>query len=780
MTDFWGASMIGSKSVLNVGIAWGAILAAVPAQAQQVPPVTEQPQSDAAPNNSSTDEGGDIVVTAQKRAQRLLDVPVPMTAISADNLSTQNVVRIADIYEKVPGIQYSGQRVSSLALRGITTGGATSPTVALLLDDVQFGGTTNAGQPPLPDFDPSALERVEVLRGPQGTLYGASSLGGLIKYVLKQPDTRALSGRVEVGGTAVSHGGEGYAVRGSLNVPLTDWLAVSGSGFKREDAPYLDNASTNPLVTDRTDVNTREAWGFRGAVLVRPTGNLTLNFSALQQKQDARNSDLAITAGGVPICAACYGTTTIPRQRTARITFDPVFGDLTINSVDSINSAKFQLYTGRAELDLGAAQVTSISAWSRADNIITSDVTNVFSFLRSPGLYNVPGGTVQIANSDYTRKFSQELRIGGTGAQFDWLVGGFYTVEHVGTNQTLLVRNASAALVNTPYVGEGPSTYREYAGFGDLTWHVTDRLDLQVGGRYARNTQDSANILTLDPKVVGIFGVNGGIPFNSKDSVFTWLVSPSYHVSNDILAYARVASGYRPGGPNLDASGVGAFGPDRVVNYEVGFKGKVIPDLLVIDASIFQIDWTKIQLQGTASNNFTFITNGGEARSRGVEVQASLNPWRGMALDGNMTVTDAEITQALPGLNASSLSAPTGSRLPFSSRFSANLSAQQTFTVKNGLQATLGFTFTHVGNRAGPFNTVAGNGGHPRILIPAYQTIGVNAGATINDVWSITAYVRNLLDERGVAAADSRSGTNVPTALFIQPATMGLTLARKF
>ncbi len=772
--------MFGSKRAFYTGVAAIALVPAVPALAQQTPPVTAQPQTDAASGDLPSTENGDIVVTAQKRAERLIDVPVPITAISADNLATQNVVRIADIYEKVPGLQYSGQRVSSIALRGITTGGATSPTVAILLDDVQFGGTTGAGQPPLPDFDPSALERIEVLRGPQGTLYGASSLGGLIKYVLKSPDTDRISGRVEVGGTAVGHGDVGYSTRGSLNLPLADWLAVSGSGFYRDDAPYLNNASTNPLVTDRTDVNTRKAWGFRGAVLVRPTSNLTLNFSALNQKQDARNSDLAITSGGVPICTTCYLGATATARATAPVTFDPVYGDLTINSVDSVNSAKFQLYSGRAELDLGGAQVTSITAWSRADNVITSDVSNVFSFLRSPALYNVPGGTVQIANADYTHKFSQELRIGGTGSRFDWLIGGFYTVENAGTNQTLFVRNAAGSLVNTPYRSLGPSRYREYAGFGDLTWHVTDRFDLQVGGRYARNKQDSATALALDPKVVGIFGENGTTPFQSKDDAFTWLVSPNYHVSNDIMVYARVASGYRPGGPNLDATGEGPFDPDRVINYEVGLKGKIVPDLLVLDASVFQIDWTKIQLQGTASNNFTFITNGGEARSRGVEVQASLTPWRGMAVDGNMTVTDAEITQALPSPNPSSLSALSGARLPFSTRFSANLSAQQSFPVKAGVLATIGVSFTHVGNRAGPFNTVAGNAGHPRILIPAYQTVGINAGATFYDAWSITAYVRNLFDARGVAAADSRSGTNVPTALFIQPVTMGLTLARKF
>lgn len=124
------------------------------------------------------------------------------------------------------------------------------------------------------------------------------------------------------------------------------------------------------------------------------------------------------------------------------------------------------------------------------------------------------------------------------------------------------------------------------------------------------------------------------------------------------------------------------FDPDRVINYEIGFKGKVVTDLLTIDASLYQIDWTRIQLQGTAANEFTFIVNDGKARSRGVELQASMNRWPGMALDGNMTVADAEVTGALPAPNASSLVAASGDRLPFSARFTANLSAQQTFAAK--------------------------------------------------------------------------------------------------
>jgi len=753
------------KHAVSVSTAIAALAISLPALAQDAQSPSESVE-------------GDIIVTAQKKSERLIDVPVAISAISAETLTTQNINRISEFFDRVPGLQYSGQRVSALALRGITTGGATAPTVALLVDDVQFGGTTGAGQPPIPDFDASAISRVEVLRGPQGTLYGASSLGGLIKYVLKEPDTREFSGRVELGGTSVAHGGTGYAVRGSVNVPISDWLAIAGSGFKREDAPYLNNI--NPKALKAKDVNTRDVWGFRGAALIKPADNFRIVLSALNQKQDAMNSDLAITSGGVPVCVACTLTTS-PNRATAVTTFEPVYGDLTLNSLDSINKAKFQLYSARAELELGGVNITSISAWSRADNVITSDVTSVFGgLLRSLyGLATTPN--VQIANADRTHKFSQELRLSGDiGTSLSWLAGGFYTVEHAATDQTLI---ASGSLNAQPYIGEGPGTYREYAGFADLTWHATDKLDIQVGGRYSHNKQHNETTLNTEATVAPVFG-SGTTIGDSSDNAFTWLISPNYHFSRDIIAYARIATGYRPGGPNIAAppSVPNAFGPDRVLNYELGFKGRVVPGLLTIDASLFQIDWSKIQLQGTDSiSSLTFLANGGKARSRGLEFAANLTPWAGMTIDTSLTFTDATLTQDLPTLaGATGLKGLAGDRLPFAAKVTANLTAQQTFELNGTLEGSLGFTVIYVGDRAGTFVTNAANATRPRLLLPEYTSVDIRGGLTYDKVWSLNVYVRNLFDKRGVTAADNRNGVNVPTALFTQPRTLGVTLARSF
>ncbi|HEX4973576.1 MAG TPA: TonB-dependent receptor, partial [Steroidobacteraceae bacterium] len=186
----------------------------------------------------------EVVVTAQKRAERLLDVPIPVTAVDGQFLLKHNELRLQDYYSRVPGLNYSPGQWGEprIAIRGIVTDPYTNPTVGLMIDDIPYGLSINQNGGGGPDIDPGDLARIEVLRGPQGTLYGASSMGGLLKYVTVDPSTEALSGRVQVGTSSVSKGDDlGYSVRGSINVPLGDTLAIRASAFTRREPGYIDN-----------------------------------------------------------------------------------------------------------------------------------------------------------------------------------------------------------------------------------------------------------------------------------------------------------------------------------------------------------------------------------------------------------------------------------------------------------------------------------------------------------------------------------------------------------
>ena len=252
------------------------------------------------PADTSGSELAEVVVTAEKRAERLQDVPVPVTAINTDSLLENNLVRLEDYYTSVPGLSLTSSTFGqpSVIIRGITTGAGTltNPTVGIVVDDVPYGSSTPLGGGAIvPDIDPSDLARVEVLRGPQGTFYGASSIGGLIKFVTVDPSTEALTGRVQADGNYIHNGPDaGYGLRGSINIPLSDTWAMRASGFFRHDPGYITD-----VLTDTRGVNREEDYGGRLSALWKPSDDVSLKLGALFQ--DSRRYGLSgIDTGSNP------------------------------------------------------------------------------------------------------------------------------------------------------------------------------------------------------------------------------------------------------------------------------------------------------------------------------------------------------------------------------------------------------------------------------------------------------------------------------------------------
>lgn len=737
------------RTMLTLGAAGAVLGAATPAfadEAADAPAVSE----------------AEIVVTAQKREERLIDVPVPVTAVTSDALVKQNLLEVRDYFTRIPSLQYSGDRVQNLSLRGITTGGATNPTLALLVDDVPFGSATQNGSSNIPNFDPAVLQRIEVLRGPQGTLYGAASLGGLIKYVTRQPSTTDFSGQVEVGATAVEHGGFGHSARGSVNVPIVeDRIGVSLSGFYRRNPAWVDNIDrVSGFRTE--DANRSREWGGRAAVLLRPFDSLTITLSAMKQLSRSSGSGSA--------------------DFVAVDDFRGVPEDLAVvRSAGQPTRSEFELYSARADLDLGFATLTSVSGWNVAETVPLQDLTPIFGGL----LRNFYPGTttVNLLNAHRTTRFSQEVRLAGTGDVVDWLVGGFYSIEHANISQRMQLLDASGDAFATPYDSSGPSAYREYAAFGDLTFHVTDRFDMQVGARYGRNKMNNFQNVTTEPASLPIFGPSTSEQVRRKDKAFTWLLSPSFKITPDVMVYARVANGYRPGGTNALLSDVPlTYDNDTVINYELGAKGSFLDRRAEIDISLFQIDWKDIQLQGTSSaNNFTFTTNGGKARSRGIELQTSFRPWTDGTLSVNGSYIDATLTENLPVImGATGLVGASGDRLPYTAKFSSTVDFQQNFALSADLDLTVGATYTYLGSRWSEFVNSDPAATGVRMRLPSYSQVDLRAGLELQDGWRLNAFVRNLLDKRGVLVGNDRGGTVAPTGTFIRPRSYGFTVSGSF
>jgi iron complex outermembrane receptor protein len=638
-----------------------------------------------------------------------------------------------------------GGGAPNLAIRGVTTGGG-NPTVGITVDDAPYGSsTTLGGGVAAPDIDPSDLSRVEVLRGPQGTLYGASSIGGLLKYVTVDPSTEALTGRVQAGISSVHNGNEpGYNARGAVNVPLTDTLAIRASGFVREDPGYIDDPALNENGVNKTIVD-----GGRLSALWRITPAVSLKLSALLQN---------MTGHGAPYVDVLPGLVDL-QQVAPRGT-----GEF---------SRKFQIYTATVVAHLGAAELTAVSGYSVNQISDSVDFTNAFTPLTEQ-VFGVTG--TSLFDHNKTRKITQEVRLSAPlGQRFEWLIGGFYTHENTKFVQDFLAVDPATGQSAGSWVdGNFPQTYTEYAAFTDLTIHFTEAFDVQVGGRESRNRQtysevDVGPLEGPDPVVNPLVTTN--------DNSFTYLVTPRYKFSRDLMAYARFASGYRAGGPNPNSTVFGLpphFDPDKTQNYEVGFKGDVLDHLLSFDTSLYYIDWKNIQLTVIAPGGVIgYYTNASRAKSEGVELAVESRPLKGLTVAAWIAWNEAVLTEGFPATSQNAGVA--GDRLPDSARFTGNLSLDDEFPLAAGFIGFFGGSVSYVGNRQGAFVI---QGTPNRQSLPSYASTDLRAGIRYNS-WTANIFATNVADKRGVLAGGI--GTANPAAFYLlQPRTVGMWLAKTF
>jgi iron complex outermembrane receptor protein len=702
-----------------------------------------------------------VVVTAEKREERLQDVPIPMTAVNTEALTQSNQLLLRDFSSSVPGFSISpspgggGQQI--IAIRGITTGYNTNPNVAMLIDDVPFLGSLATYGNVSPDIDPGSLAQIEVLRGPQGTLYGASGMGGLIKYVTLDPSTAALSGRVQAGVNGVYNGSDpGYNFRASVNVPLGDTLAVRISGFTREDPGYIDN-----VVTHADGVNEDHANGGLITALWRPTEAYSLKLNALYQhlsSPGAYEADLPVNG---------YK--------------GPPLGELQQDYVPGLGGyeRKVQFYSATFNAKAAGIDITSVTGYSISPYFNTVD----FSYSLGPTfqkLYGVSGADV--ASTENLRKFSQEIRaLIPLGDRIDWLVGGFYTHEAETFDQSILAVNAATgAYVNTFELVSAPpgehGVYREYAGFTDLTYRITDRFDVQLGGRQTESTNASAPSLTTTSS-----GTTTSPPLEAKLSAFTYLLTPRFKLSSDMMVYARFASGYQPGGP-IYSPGTGSplfdpeeptkYSPSKTRNYEIGFKTASPDQTLTFDGSFYYIDWTDLQINVVDPvNRFNYTANASEAKSEGVEFSVTARPLSGLAIGAWIDYDDAVLTRNFP--TTATLHGLAGDRLPYSSRYSGNLSADETFALTGKLSGFIGFTASYTGDRVGTFISTPN-----RETYPAYTKVDLRTGM-IYGSWRADIYANNVGNSRALLGGGL--GTYPPFAFtYITPRVVGLNIQKTF
>ena len=699
-------------------------------QEQQAP----QQQEQAATNQ----ENPEIIVTAQKREERIQDVPISISVVDQEQILNSGASQLIDYAAYVPGFQVDNAGSpgrSTLSLRGVAPIGP-SATVGIYLDDAPIGssGIYNRSQVFTLDLLPYDIERLEVLRGPQGTLYGASSIGGLLKYVTVQPRLDRMS--VHAGGEIfdIAHGdGLGWGVNFMGSVPIIkDQLAVSASYSRRDTPGYIDN-----ILRGEDDVNDAVQKGGRLAVLWQPADNLQVQLTALRQKTESDNFGVVYETfnNKPPAPGASFLSTNSQLP-------EPFHSD-------------FHFYSGRLAYDFGFAELSSTTSYSKLEILETADASRAFG--------PIWGGLAIFPASLHQKKFTEEVRLTSASSQrFEWMVGFFYTDEDNDHQQIVhaldLQGNANAF---DPFAIVGlPNKYMEYALFGNATYKFNDRVHLTGGLRWAKNEQTFTQSFAIP-----LLGLVSGGPGESEEDVFTFSISPQFNISRDAMVYARIASGYRPGGPNVALPGFPAtVDSETVTSYEAGVKASFLDRVVSLDAAVYLLDWNDLQIGQAFANGINGLVNAGTAKSKGFEAALSVYPLPGLTLGANFAYADSECTQTTPNCTD-------GDRLPNIPKASGALTANYDFPLSGTAEGHVGGAFRFVGDR------ISGAESAPdTIPVDGYSTLDLNGSVTFDNRWTVRAYVRNLFDTEG-RITSNRADTVNPgfiSTVPLQPRTIGL------
>lgn len=578
----------------------------------------------------AADPGADeeIVVTAQKRAQNLSDVPAAIQAISGDTLERRGIADLNDLVDFVPGasvVSNAGPGFSTIQIRGISSGTVGDTTVGYYIDDVIFSIPNLQLSPPSRLLD---LERTEVLRGPQGTLYGNGAMGGLIRLITARPDTERFAAKALGEVSFTDGGGTNYDFDGVVNIPLArDKAALRISGGYERLSGFADSATAQ-------DVNETRSWNIRGKLYVAPTETLdvTLSIWHIDNKQKYSNNLLTVDP---PVVPDVFG---VPDPRIATI-------------------ATF--YSGSIKWDLGAVALESGTSYIDHKLDIDSVVNSV--------LLSFPVG-IRNDSTFKSTSFSQELRVVSQGdSPFKWIVGGLYTKAKIVSDIDVNIRGLGPPI---PFLvtQDAPLRTESFAVYGEASYELFDgKLIPLVGLRYF-NDHRSASGSTLYGGVTTFDA--GGKTFDAVSPRFNLTYKPN----DQALVYVNVAKGFRSGTIQTGAqaqlgqlTGVTntsvLVDPDELWTYEVGSKLTI--GKLFFDGSFYYTDWSNIQIPFNTVGGLPAVVNGGDARIYGVDLGASWRtPLAGLTLQAVANFNTAAFQNVNPQLAASLATAQNGARLP--------------------------------------------------------------------------------------------------------------------
>lgn len=754
--------MLSYKNACCAGVALSVFLT--------VNPVLAQDQSD----DSSVEE---IIVTASKRgAQSVQDVPAAIQAFSADQIENLGAVEFTDLATRIPGLTFQDQGpgdreyiIRGVNSRGTATTGVYFDEAVITARNKQDGGGRQA------DIELHDLARIEVLKGPQGTLYGASSLSGTIRFIPNAPDPTKYEGRVEGSVSNTRKGEANYHVNGMVNVPvIEDKLAIRAVGWLTRDGGFIDN--------DRLgleDINDNNVEGGRISARFDATPDLSITTLFLVQDREVEGSsrfNRGSLQPGFLQGLSDFGFEAFPVRDLANQEF-------TINNWEE----NLKLYSGKIEYDAGFGTFLATTSYFTRDILFRFDSTPILLFFGAPA----QALTFEPQSRD---QWASEFRFASSfDGPLNFVVGGFYMEEDKDFEVQVIATN-DLGLPIGPFNLDGDhfldpteaaifgrqktDDFDQFAFFGEATFDVTEDLQFIFGIRYFEADIQSA---ARETKPFVGFPPNDNpafdVPTETQDKT-TYKIGVNYKLTDDLLLYFQAASGFRIGGTNDNAINPGnvdvpvTFGPDSLWNYEIGFKSSWFEDRLTFNAAGYLIRWKDIQVGDfDPSSPFPFVQNAGKAGIDGIEVDINARPIPELDLFFGASYQHARLREDFPDGDILGLR---GDDIPNVPEFQASGGARVIKPVTDDYTAIAQFDFSYTDSRDtlfrpdSPFN----------VNLDSYTLLNAKIGVEA-ERWQANLFIRNLTDKR--AEVDAINSAQDPLAFnTVRPRTFGINVSTSF